>query len=76
MADNQEILAREFVELFHEIIRNNTKIVNNLDITSYINNEYLLICKPDKIIIASKINGKKLYIGYHNNGELLTIQKY
>lgn len=76
MADNQEIIAQEFVELFHEIIKTNTKTIKNSDITTYINNEYLLICKSDKMIIASKITGKKLYVAYHKKGELLSIDKF
>ena len=76
MANNQEIVAKEFVELFHEIINTNTKTIKYSDITTYINNEYLLICKSNKMIIASKITGKKLYIAYHNKGELLSIDKF
>jgi hypothetical protein len=76
MANNQEIVAKEFVELYHEIIKTNSKIITNSDITTYVNNEYLLICKSNKMIIASKITGKKLYVAYHNKGELLSIDKF
>jgi len=73
--EDQKFIKKEFLDLFNEIIETHTKVTETPNRTVYINKKYLMICTPDKIIIRSMSNGKKLYNAYYKNDELLSVDE-